>query len=127
MNIKKICKIWTERTTQCSECGNAHYIVQYDSLSKENRKKLKPMKCHLPIHPSNKHGKGYMGSYEENNHTVDVYDYPINSKTYVIDLFKSQKEEEDIVRDMKAYEGDFKGSYAYYDDEDSLAEEDEND
>ena len=96
MNIKKICSIWTERTSHCSECHKAHYIVQYGSLNENLRKKLKPMKCHLPIHPSSKHGKGYMGSYEEENHTVDVYDYPINSKTYIIELRKSQKKEENL-------------------------------
>jgi len=58
------------------------------------------MKCHLPIHPSNKHGKGYMGSYEEENHTVDVYDYPINSRTYVIELRKSQKKSENLANNL---------------------------
>jgi len=100
MNIKKICSIWVERTSHCSECHKAHYILNYGSLSKENRKKLKPMKCHLPIHPSNKHGKGYMGSYEEENHTVDVYDYPINSRTYVIELRKSQKKSENLANNL---------------------------
>jgi len=77
------------------------------------------MKRHLSFHPEN-----YAGSYVEGNQTVDVYNYPINVRRAVIEIGEKAKAEEDLTETMKAYEGDFEGSYAYYDDEDVEAEED---
>jgi len=116
MNTKEILRIWNNRTTECSECGNAHYIANLNSLEEKFKKKLKPMKCHLPIHPKDlKQGcRGYIGSYEEENHTVDVYDFDINSRTYVIDLFKrSKKEKEDS--EEKLIEEEIEAQFIYDD------------
>ena len=94
MSFKDILKLWTDRTTRCSHCGRPHCIANYSLLPQKLRKKLKPMKCHLPVHPRDlKQGcRAYIGSYVlkegDKEYTVDVYDYDINTMTYYLTLGK---------------------------------------
>jgi len=131
MTWKEIIRVWTDRTTKCSICGRPHYIANLSLIPEEAKKSLKPMECHLPIHPRNlKEGcRGYIGSYiikeGEVAYTCDVYDFPISMKQAYLEISigarrekKVEEEKENLAETMKAYEDDFEGSYIYYDDED---------
>lgn len=124
MNTKEILRIWNNRTTCCSECHKAHYIANLNSLEEKIKKKLKPLKCHLPIHfrDLRKGCRGYIGSYEKEGYTVDVYDFDINSRTYVIDLFKRSKEEkeEDSLEEMVETES-WEQIYQFEDEESEIS------
>ena len=119
MKIKEICKIWTDRTTCCSVCHRPHYIANYKTLPENIKKKLKPFSCALPIHPKDlKHGcRGYCGSYVKEGYTIDVFDFDVNSRTYVIDLFKRSKKEKEEDSLEEIIEESWEAIFQYEDEE----------
>lgn len=100
---------------KCRLCGKTHVVKPLDVLSENERRKLVKSDHRIL-------DKGYIGSLTVDDEVWEFYG-PLVTKEVRIEIGKPESKEEETID--QAYEGDFKGSYTYYDDEDVEAEEED--
>ena len=81
---------------KCPQCGKPHRIIHEINVPKEFRDKYQQYPCHLGFHPDY-----YLGSYEKDGFTYDVYSYPIRWKRIFIELGEKLKEEPKEDKDLE--------------------------
>lgn len=100
---------------KCSLCGRVHLVKTLDALSEKERRKLVKLDHHI-------FDRGYIGSLVKDDEVWEFYG-PLVTKEVRIEISAPESKEEETID--QAYEGDFEGSYTYYDGEDVLAEEED--
>ena len=85
--MEKIIVDISQKLKKCPQCGRPHRIIHEIYVPKEFREKYQQMSCHLRFHPDY-----YLGSYEKDEFTWDVYSYPIRWRRVFIELGEKLKE-----------------------------------
>jgi len=99
----------------CSICGKIHVIKSLESVILCDRKKIKDLDHRI-------FEKDYIGSLIKDDEVWEFYS-PLVTKEVRIEISTPESKEEETID--QAHEGDFEGSYTYYDDEDVEAEEED--
>jgi hypothetical protein len=96
--MEKIVSEISQKLKKCPQCGRPHRIIHETYVPKEFREKYQQMSCHLRFHPDY-----YLGSYEKDGFTWDVYCYPIRWRRVFIELGEKLKEEPKEDKDLERY------------------------
>jgi recombinational DNA repair protein (RecF pathway) len=96
--MEKIVREISEKSKKCSQCGRPHRIIHEIYVPKEFREKYQQMSCHLRFHPDY-----YLGSYEKDGFTWDVYSYPLRWKRIFMELGEKLKEPEKTKTNLEKY------------------------
>ena len=103
MNEEIVSEITQKMFRECPDCHRKHKIGHYTRLSSDIS--LKQLDCHLRF-------PDYMGSFVENNETIDVFNYPISTKLFINDIFREVETKYEISEIEKYL------YFVYYADED---------
>lgn len=83
--MEKIVSEISQKLKKCPQCGRPHKIAHINRIPSDT--KLAQYPCHLRFHPDH-----YIGSFEDQGFTIDVYSYPIRWKRIYVELGEKLKE-----------------------------------